>query len=763
MSNGFIAHAKQDRNGNWLAPHSLEGHLIDVGKLAYQSLSLDSKPWGELAGRWHDLGKYQSIFQEYLRDNSGFERENAHLEDPKSKHGRVTHSTAGAVHAVNTLGNGFGHFLAYIISGHHAGLPDWSGGKGALSYRLGEDGQIEYLRSLKTAIPSHILAGQRPKLPTAATDPKACALWLRMLFSALVDADFIDTEAYMQPEQAKYRGKQYKLAELQTRFTAYMASLRQGSAPTPLNTVRHQIYQSCINVAQKKPGIFSLTVPTGGGKSLSSLGFALEHARLHGKRRIIYAIPFTSIIEQNAKVFRKALGEEAVLEHHSNLELPPERENSRSRLAAENWDAPLIVATNVQLFESLHASRTGRCRKLHNLQDSIIVLDEAQQLPRDFHAPIVRAMKKLSEHFGVTWLLCTATQPDFSTQKEAVSNRTLLDGFEDVTEICADPLKLALQLKRVEVMLPKPDDITTWEDLAIQLADEECVLAIVSTRRQARELFQLLPDDGNNLHLSAQMCAEHRTAVLAEINRRLKQRQQGDFRPLRVISTQLVEAGVDVDFPKVYRAMAGLDSIAQSAGRCNREGKMSELGKVVVLNPPELPPVGFLRQAQQITMQMLKSGLLTEPLSPAAFTQYFQMLNQIGERDKHGINELLTPQLDRSTGAPIFQFRTAAEKFRLIDDSGVAVVVPYMPDNDALESPVNFWLQQLETDASQKWVYRKLQRYTITLPDSFVRQLHQAGMIREHAGQWLVEEGSYHPLYGVIPPDNLMSAEESIL
>ncbi|QIZ75780.1 CRISPR-associated endonuclease Cas3'' [Ferrimonas lipolytica] len=760
----YIAHVKQDDNDHWLPPHSLEDHLNDVARLTQSLLAGDSASWGELAGRWHDLGKYQFSFQKYLRDNSGYERENAHLEDPTSKHGRVTHSTAGAVHAVNVLGPGFGHFLAYIIAGHHAGLPDWSGGKGALSYRLGDDGQSEYQQSLVAEVPAAILAGHKPNLPSPASDSEACALWIRMLFSALVDADFIDTEAYMQPEQTVQRQGQLSLSQLQDRFVTYMSALQQGSDATELNTIRNEIYRTCLSAAQSSPGIFSLTVPTGGGKSLSSLGFALEHARVHGKRRIIYAIPFTSIIEQNAKVFRRALGDDAdaVLEHHSNLDVPPNKENNRSRLAAENWEAPLIVTTNVQLFESLHASRSSRCRKLHNLRDAVIVLDEAQQLPRDFHAPIVRVMKQLSMHFGVTWLLCTATQPDLSTQKEAVSDRTLLDGFEQVTEICADPIKLAQQLKRVEVEMPEPDAQTSWSELAEQIAAQACVLAIVSTRRQARELFQLLPDDGHNLHLSAQMCAEHRSVVLAEINKRLEQRSKGNSRPLRVISTQLVEAGVDVDFPVVYRAMAGLDSIAQSAGRCNREGKMTELGRVVVFNPPELPPVGFLRQAQQATMGMLKSGLLHDPLSPAAFTQYFQRLNLLGERDRHGINDLLTPKLDKSTGAPMLQLRTAAEKFRLIDNSGVAVIVPYLQMREIAESPVYLWLKKLEADASQKWVYRKLQRYTITLPDSFVRQLHQAGMVREVAGQWLVEEGSYDPCYGVVPPNSLLSAEGSI-
>ncbi|HCW90197.1 MAG TPA: CRISPR-associated helicase/endonuclease Cas3, partial [Marinobacter sp.] len=487
---------------------------------------------------------------------------------------------------------------------------------------------------------------------------------------------------------------------------------------------------------------------------------ALEHARLHDKSRIIYAIPFTSIIEQNAGVFRQFLGEEAVLEHHSSLDVDPGSENAGSRLAAENWDAPLIVTTNVQLFESLFASRTSRCRKLHNLVNSIVILDEAQQIPRDFHEPITRAMQQMSDNFGVTWVLCTATQPDLGRQVDAFGG-VLHTGLDNIREIIPSPAELAVRLKRVVVEMPSdPDEKTSWESLAQQLTQEDCVLVVVNKRQDARMLYELLHDEGDTYHLSANMCAEHRSRILVEIRQKLSERRAGSEAPLRVVSTQLIEAGVDVDFPVVYRAMAGLDSIAQAAGRCNREGRL-ESGRVVVFQPEQLPPPGFLRQGAQVTLKLLRSGQLNEPLSPQAIQAFFSDLNTQGDRDKHRICGLL--KAESSSDAPLaIQFREAADKFRLIDDKGIGVVVPFCPEGDG-ETPVDQWLSMLEQDGSRKWVHRKLQRYSVTLPESLARQLYGMGAIYERAGKFVVESSHYHPVWGVQAPDSLIPAESTVI
>ena len=757
-NNRFIAHARQDEKGNWLEAHFLDDHLRCVAKLAAEfSSTFSSEHWGHTSGLWHDLGKYQDAFQDYIREKTGFEKENAHVEQGAN---RVTHSTAGAIHAVEKFGPVIGHIIAYLISGHHAGLPDWDGGQGSLKYRL-EEGKEEYQNSLCNQVPDNILDGTVPNLPSAARSVQSIALWIRMLFSSLVDADFLDTEAYMSPEKAAYRMPAEGLINLKSVFDTAMQALDKISSQTELNGIRTDIRQRCIEAASWPPGMFSLTVPTGGGKTLSSLAFALEHAVLHRKKRIIYAIPFTSIIEQTASVFAEILGHDHVLEHHSNLDIDESKETGKNRLATENWNFPLIVTTNVQLFESLFASRTSKCRKLHNLIDSIIILDEAQQLPRDFHKPITEVMNQLSEHFGVTWLLCTATQPVLNEQRDAL-DRVLLQGVSNVREVIPDPQYLATKLKRAEIQMPDPDKSPfSWNEISEQVANEQCVLVIVNTRKNARLLSDLLPDKENNLHLSANMCAEHRTVVLREIRQRLKARNDGDTRPLRVVSTQLIEAGVDVDFPVVYRAIAGLDSIAQAAGRCNREGKLPQHGKVIVFRPETSVPAGFLRQGAETTLSLLKGGLIEDPLDPASFSLYFTHMNTKGVRDKYNICELLTakkPTLD----APLaLSFRTAAEKFRLIDDSGVSLIAPFKSEAQC-DTPVEMWLNMLEKDGSAKWIYRKLQRYSITVPEYLAQKLESIGAVYTKAGLKIIEDSYYHQVWGLKAPNELAAVEETV-
>ncbi len=755
MDKTKVAHVKLKETGEWDTPHLLDEHLLCVKKIAEEFAVDIGSDWAALSGLWHDLGKYREKFQDYIRIQSGYERENAHIENGK----RAPHSTAGAIHATEKLPVIFGHIIAYLIAGHHAGLPDWDGGKGSLKYRL-VDGLGEYREALAENIPSDILQGECPELPKVATSVENISLWMRMIFSCLVDADFLDTELYMQPKKSAERKARITLESLQDRFSDEMETLKTNSRKSNLNDIRNNILNECIAAAHWEPGLFSLTVPTGGGKTLSSLAFALEHAKIHNKKRIIYAIPFTSIIEQNADVFRKFIGDDAVLEHHSSLDVAPNKENSQSRLAAENWDAPLIVTTNVQLFESLHASRTSRCRKLHNIVNSVIILDEAQQIPRDFHAPITQVMQQLSDHFGVTWVLCTATQPVLTESKNTFG-QVLLKGLNNVREIVSKPVELSAQLKRVEVQLPSVDEPKlSWDELAFKLKAEDCVLAIVNTRKQARKLFELLPDDKNNLHLSANMCAQHRTKVITQIKQRLKQRRDGDKRPLRVISTQLIEAGVDVDFPVVYRAMAGLDSIAQSAGRCNREGKL-KIGKVIVFKAEQSSPPGFLKQGEEITSELIASGQLDEPLSPRSFAKYFSQMNTRGDRDKHDILGLLRASPPSNDAPLAIQFRTAAEKFRLIDNNGVSLIVPFKPDGSDV-SPVEAWVAQLEADPSQKWIYKKLQRYTVSITENMAKQFQANGCIDVRAGLFVLLESFYHSLWGVDTPDTLITPENSV-
>lgn len=699
-SEEYLAHVARGDDGSWRV-HRLEDHLRATGALAAEFAAVfGSGDWAELAGRWHDLGKHRDSFQRYLRAASGWQPD-AHLETL----GRVDHSTAGAVHARERLGDR-GRIIAYLVAGHHAGLPDWrplQDGTGALSLRLEQRDLLA--DALRAPIPDDITRApvptSRPPVPTE----EAMHLWVRMLFSCLVDADFLDTERFMDEGRASSRERWPTLSEVRDRLTMHLQSIGDER---PISQLRTAIREECLSKAGSSPGFFSLTVPTGGGKTLSSLAFALDHAARHGLRRVIYAIPYVSIIEQTADVFRGALGD-AVLEHHANLD--PDEVDTRSRLAAENWDAPVVVTTVVQLFESLFAARPARCRKLHNLARSVIVLDEAQLLPPPYLDPILAALRQLTAGFGVTVVLSTATQP-------ALGSRTgfgrSFRGLDDVRELVDDPEGLWPRFDRVEVSWPDDPNVTrNWEEVAEAVAAERQVLCVVNSRADCRHLVALLPRD--TVHLSALMCAEHRASVIDRVRRDLH-----DGHAIRVVSTQLIEAGVDVDFPVVFRALAGLDSIAQSAGRCNREAGLDR-GRVVVFVPPRPSPAGHLRKAEQATRALLATRERSELLTPSGFRRYFELL--YGSFDTLDEREILPLLIDDARSFE-FQFRTAAARFRLIDDVGSAVVlVPYGRGSTLL--------RELEQVGPERWVLRRLQRFTVSVHELQLHALRDAGVVRE--------------------------------
>lgn len=703
--------------------HLLAAHLQCVAAKAadfsavFESATATQR-WAYLAGLWHDLGKYRPGFQRYVAQA---DNPDAHIEG-KVGGREKTHSAAGALWAMQTLKKSHGpkgemaaRVLAYLIASHHAGLYDWESTlkTPGLSQRLSEDDCKTELQEARDAHPPESILSHGDFVPDLRGIPGGSAgfaLWVRMLFSCLVDADFLDTEAHFDAGKPARRDGFPTLAQMQTTFDAHMATKAAAAdATSAVNPLRADVLRQCRDKAALPAGFFSLTVPTGGGKTLSSLAFALKHAQTHGKSRVIYAIPYTSIIEQTAEVFRtvfKDLGDEILIEHHSQADAADKDETARSRLACENWDAPLIVTTNVQLFESLFAAKTSRCRKLHNLVGSVIVLDEAQQLPPEFLQPILDVLNLLVKHYGVTVVLCTATQPALNTTNYFDADKNLR-GLEQVREIIDDPDALFKGLDRVDVQLPEDWNISTpWADIAEQLTQEDCVLAIVSTRKAARELHRMLPS--GTLHLSALMCGAHRKAVIEQIKARLKAKREGtDREPLRVVSTQLVEAGVDIDFPVVYRALAGLDSIAQAAGRCNREGQLKGKGRVVVFVPPELAPPGHLRKAAQACTKTLH-GQQADPLARALFATYFRDFYSKVELDSKGVCKLLTMN-PKTLGV---QFRSAAEAFRLIDDQDSAtVVVRYAPDCEKL----NTLLATLTSKGPKRGLMRQLQRYTVSI------------------------------------------------
>ena len=686
------------------------------------------------------MGKYRPRFQHYIRKVSGFDAE-AHIKGEASK---APHSTAGAMLACDRFG-AKGRVLAYLIAGHHAGLYDWSGG---LDARLDSQDSRDELNEALAEHPSADILDHGTFAPDLRVIPggkEGFALWVRILFSCLVDADFLDTEAYMDAGKAEQRSNWPDVQTLLEQFDSFMERKIVAADPTSVNQLRTDILRQCREKAHKAPGLFSLTVPTGGGKTLSSMAFALEHAKRYNKRRIIYVIPYTSIIEQTADIFRDIFGE-AVIEHHSNAEADPNKETSKSRLACENWDVPIVVTTNVQFFESLFAAKTSRCRKLHNIVDSVVVLDEAQLLPPEFLQPILDILNLLTQHYGVTVVLSTATQPALAT-REYFDARNNMRGFDNVREIMSNPDALYRALERVNVRLPADWNApVSWDALASEISQHDSVLAIVNRRKDARELWELMPE--GTLHLSALMCGEHRSQTIRKIKARLK-----DGIPTHVVSTQLVEAGVDVDFPVVYRALAGLDSIAQAAGRCNREGRLTEQGtqgEVVVFVPPQPAPPGLLRKGEDACRSVLHSHA-GKPLERVLFARYFEKLYHTCDLDAQSIGELL--KVDERTLA--INFRTAAEKFKLIQDEDSTPIIVRYHGLDGQDKTVDGLLGALrsKSDGPKRGLMRKLQRYTVTVHSREAMKLLSQGDIEEaipglyaQVSDWL-----YHPDLGLNP------------
>ncbi len=708
MSNDRItwyAHSNNETDRqHW---HPLSTHLQQVGNLAATlAMPFGGAAWAKIAGNLHDLGKASSAFQRRLNGGP-----------------RVDHATAGAKMAIARYPKPIADLLTYVILGHHSGLPD---------------GAERMERLKKTDIPPfdddaapHPPAPDKP--PPCISTPFSIPFFVRMLFSCLVDADHLDTERFMDPEKSAVRDSGPALPLLRERLTAHLNDLTRNAHQTPIQQQRTEILRQCRTAADLDPGFFSLTVPTGGGKTLSSLAFALDHALRHDKRRVIYVIPYTSIIEQNARVFRKAVGDEAVLEHHANFDPDREVEDGRGaekiRLATDNWNRPLVVTTNVQFFESLFANRPSRCRKLHNIANSVIILDEAQMLPAPLLRPCLAALRALTDDHGVSVVLCSATQPALSKSKWLPR-----DGLDGVREIIDDPAVLYESLRRVRVEKCGPLDDSALNN---RLAGHERVLAVVNTRNQAQQLYQGLTDLEGVFHLSARMCPAHRSEKLAEIRAVLERVDA----PCRVISTQLIEAGVDIDFPVVYRALAGLDSIAQAAGRCNREGRLQQ-GIVHVFEAEGENPRGDRQRRATGARRALEKH--TDPLGLEAVREFFQHLFEIENLDRPGILEILL----HDPRALHFNFRQAAEAFRMIDSHMYDVIVPF---NDEAASLINI----LRHTSHPAALLRSLQPYVTQLPENEFRVLKNGGAIESRDDRFhvLINGDLYDQNLGLLVED----------
>lgn len=742
--------------------HSLREHLEGTAALARRFASAwGAADWGALAGRWHDLGKYSRAFQRYIRESSGVERRDAHIEESDdepaaSRPTRVDHSTAGAQHAqrwtedqnikLRELSTKLSP-LAFVIAGHHAGLANAED----LVERLKQRGEWllrEALENAESAV-LDVRSISEPSLPPLARESNATAgakqrsfelvvrrrweFWTRMLFSALVDADFLDTEQFFDPERSAMRGSPTSIDALAERLRAYLDRLEcdaRSEGDRDVLRVRRAVRAACIDRASMPPGFFTLSVPTGGGKTLASLTFALEHARRHGLERVIVAIPYTSITEQTADAYRAALGGEdgVVVEHHSAFDesrlarSKPNasrralfRENAWNRLSAENWDAPVIVTTTVQLFESLFANRSSQCRKLHRLARSVIVLDEAQTVPVGYLTPILDVLQTLARDYGSSVVICTATQPAWGP--EVLGDA----GISAMREIYEDRSSFEA-LRRVKVSWPEQDQRLSYESLAREIAARDDVLAIVHRRADAQRLCTLvdaLVGDESTIHLSALMCGEHRRAVLREVRAKKAAGER-----VRLVATQLVEAGVDLDFAVVFRAMAGIDALAQAAGRCNREGRLGrEGGELRVFLAETDPPPGVLQRALDVTKTMLAARAGRAPLDlfdvdsyREFFSRYYRAEGPSG-LDAEGV-QVLREQ---------WRFRAVAESVRIIDEWAVPVVVPF-GDAPTIVRELEGFVERSQPPPAR--LLRRLQGFSVNVPLRRVEEWARAGSVR---------------------------------
>lgn len=680
----YLAHVSEDGK----SIQSLKEHLLAVsdlaGKFAGQFGAAD---YARKAGLIHDLGKATEAFQNRLLRNGK----------------KVDHSTAGAIELYRI---GMIH-AALCVAGHHGGIPN-------VGSRVDSSDDATLLGRLKREpgkeIPDYRafigdLDLEPVELPFTQKNNFSGAFFTRMVFSCLVDADFLDTELFMK-SGAVDRGKHDDLLTLKERLDNYVEPW--WDAKTDLNKKRTEILKNCIEAGSGEKGLYSLTVPTGGGKTISSLAFALEHASRHAEiQRVVYVIPYTSIIEQTANTFRDILGADNVIEHHSNFDydtkgdLADDVKEMRFRLACENWDAPVIVTTNVQFFESLYSNKTSRCRKLHNLANSVIIFDEAQMIPLPYLKPCIAAIAELVENYGCTALLCTATQPSL--------NKFFPDDMS-AEEICRDTASLYEFFRRTTIKHIGPQTIN---EIAEQMAEFDQVLCIVNTKKQAQDLFMMLPEDGR-FHLSTLLTPTDRSGAIKEIKIRLKNQL-----PCRVASTSLVEAGVDIDFPYLYKTEAGLDSIIQAAGRCNREGKApAEKSLVYVFRTEDRPPTAIMQNT--VVMQEV-AETHEDVASPDAIKAYFDNLHDF--KDELLDKKKIIAAFDEPDARGNLPFRTISQEFNLIEEDTRLIFIPPKEDEHQM-------LWRLENDERSRKLMRKVTLFSVAIRKKQWERLISAGATR---------------------------------
>lgn len=644
--------------------------------------------WGKVIGLLHDKGKEKHAFQQHIIRVSG-------LNPNMAVGGDYSHAYVGALIAKKTYPKHW-FLMSNIIMGHHRGLYD--------------NGEV--MSILEKEIPKEVCCEEiefNLEKPLVQY-PKDVHHLNRILYSCLVDADFLDTEQFMNPAQSKHRGQYLSMVQLLEKLESYLKYLNKNTEKTKVNEIRNYVQEMCRVSSECIPDFYSLTVPTGGGKTLSSILWALKHAIKNNKHRIIIAIPYTSIITQTASLLQHIFGEENVLEHHSNVDLSsmnnPDIAN-KHKLAIENWDCPIVVTTNVQLFESIFSNRPSDCRKLHNIVNSVLVLDEVQSLPIGFLCPIIDTFDTFKRIFGVSILFTTASQPVLTGK---IGGSLGFDGLPNISEIIPQEAKLYDKLRRVELQFD--ESVSCYEEIVNRITKYSRVLCIVNTRKDAKEIFNRLPKDGHNIHLSRLMCPQHLKDAISGLKKLLSLKNE---KPIRVIATQLIEAGVDIDFPVVFRQEAGLDSILQAAGRCNREGLLN-IGTTFVFKLNNNLPLGYITQANNARLNM---GLNHDWFSIEAMQNYYhQLYSRINPSgfDSKQITQLLYQIND-------MQLETASHEFKLISDETTSVIINW---GNSLEL-----LKQLKEEGVSKPLLRKLSQYSVNIRKRDITALEKAGAIKE--------------------------------
>ena len=720
----FYAHSRPgSERKNW---QELRKHLDAVAKKAAEFAPEAWKSHAHLAGLFHDAGKYQLAFQQYISVDA--EASNESRNAPRDN--RVQHAIVGASNAwrkgVHTLP------VALAVQAHHGNLKTLS----LLEDAVANTGEALLRDAKRDGLPPDILEADVPQLPNQARDPLYLAIATRFLFSALVDADSLDTEEWDRGLQRDTACD--SIADLAAIAAAACREKSQKAlarAPSALNQMRAQVLEECLGSALMPPGIFTLTVPTGGGKTLSGLAFALRHAARNSLERVIFVAPYTSILEQTVGVLRKVLGDRNVIEHHSNID--PDSETDRNRQACENWDAAVVVTTSVQFFETLYANDKRRCRKLHRIGRSVVFLDEVQTFPEHLLKPIHSGLDLLTEHFGTSVIHSTATQPRLTMRgkKEPISgqeSREIVPNYAKYYPVIRDRF-------RMEV-LGDVNAPVSLQELVEAVKLNPRALVIVHRRKEAEDLARLLGPDC--LHLSARMCAKHRTAVLDQVRELLQK-----AKPCRLVATQLVEAGVDLDFPVVFRALAGLETLAQAAGRCNREMLLPEPGRFIVFRASTPPPAASLRRGMDEALDFFRRGL-PNLSDPELFPKYTKRLMSSLGQDGADVRQVLAyeRQLD---------FPEVAARFRMIENSGTPVVADYQ---DAWQRVL-----ELRQHGPSRQAFRRLQRYTVCLQPQEITRLHRLGVLepllpgwdasgkQKEASSWVLKQavaGVYDPRFG---------------